>query len=557
MKGIQNASTDNFGSLIGPGKKYIVPKFQRDYSWNIEQWDDLWQDINRMIEEKNDHYMGYLVLQTSNNKEYLIIDGQQRFTTITLIILACIKSIKKLVEKGVSAEENEKRIDSLMNTYIGNVDPVSLEYDNTLVLNRNNDGYYKEYLVKLGELKRTRISATEKLMKQCFEWFENALDGKFSTGEEYAEFIINVLDNLFFTVITVNDEMNAFRVFETLNARGVQLSSADLLKNYLFSLVDETTAHPGRINTLEEKWFKLTSNLGAEKLPDFLRYYWNSKNRTVRSNELFKAVRKSIIKPEQVFRLMDELLSYSDIYIALKDATDEYWENDTDITKYIELLNLFNLKQPYSLLMAANTTLPTNEFKKILKATIIVSFRYSVIGGRNPNDIERRYNDAALYINKNKRYENSLLKEVYVDDREFVSMFSTKSFIITARNTKIIRYILGEIEHSEGSINIDILDDNNSIEHILPQSPNDEWDIDEEKIERLSPRLGNLCLLEKRLNKEASNKSFDIKKELYKQSSFKTTQQICEKYDQWDENAIASRQSAMSRKAKSIWSIDI
>lgn len=106
MKGIQNTTTSNFGSLIGNGRRYIVPKFQRDYSWDSEQWDDLWVDIDKMISENGDHYMGYLVLQTTNNKEYLIIDGQQRFTTITLIILAAIKSIQKLIDRGEDVEEN-------------------------------------------------------------------------------------------------------------------------------------------------------------------------------------------------------------------------------------------------------------------------------------------------------------------------------------------------------------------------------------------------------------------------------------------------------------------
>lgn len=111
--------------------------------------------------------MGYLVLQTTNSKEYLIIDGQQRFTTITLIILAAIKSIQKLIDRGEDVEENEKRKQSLLNTYIGNIDPVTLEYDNLLVLNRNNNGYYKEYIVKLGDLRTRNTSSTEKLMKQC------------------------------------------------------------------------------------------------------------------------------------------------------------------------------------------------------------------------------------------------------------------------------------------------------------------------------------------------------------------------------------------------------
>lgn len=152
MKGIQDTSTNNFGDLVSNNKKYIIPRFQRDYSWTEEQWEDLWEDIEAAINEANEHYMGYLVLQTSNNKEFLIIDGQQRFTTITLIILAAIKSISKLSNKE-EFEENNKRIETLKEKYIGHIDPVSLEYDNNLILNKNNNAFYKDYIVKLGSLK--------------------------------------------------------------------------------------------------------------------------------------------------------------------------------------------------------------------------------------------------------------------------------------------------------------------------------------------------------------------------------------------------------------------
>ena len=74
MTGIQDSTTNHFGSLIRSGGKYIIPKFQRDYSWEAEQWDDLWQDIENMYSEKSDHYMGYLVLQTSNeNKDSILV----------------------------------------------------------------------------------------------------------------------------------------------------------------------------------------------------------------------------------------------------------------------------------------------------------------------------------------------------------------------------------------------------------------------------------------------------------------------------------------------------
>lgn len=557
MTGIQDSTTNHFGSLIRSGGKYIIPKFQRDYSWEAEQWDDLWQDIENMYSEKSDHYMGYLVLQTSNeNKDSIIIDGQQRFTTITMIILAAIKAIQKFVDKGIDLEENTERIKILKNIYIGNTDPVSLECDNILVLNRNNNGYYREYIVKLGELKLRNTTYTEKLMKKCFEWYEKQLTGKFDTGRQYAEFITYIVDHLYFTIIKVSNEMNAFRVFETLNARGVQLSSADLLKNYLFSLVDNTVEHPGRIKDLEEKWFALTKNIQAEKLPDFIRYYWNSKYKTVRANDLFKAIRDKIKNATDVFTIVTEMNSYSDVFMALRNADDELWHGENEISDNIRLLILFGLKQPYSLLMAAYKSLDTRDFNKLLKDIIVISFRYSVICGKNPNDIERVYNNIAIQITTEKIYDKKRLKEVYIDDNEFVPIFSRKSFVDNSRNNKIIRYILGKIERfSGGNREVNIDGNTDTIEHILPQNPDETWGEDY-NFDNLIYRMGNLCLLEKVYNNELKNKPYADKVILYNKSAFISTKQISEDYPIWNESTINHRQQKMSNCAKSIWKIE-
>lgn len=124
MKGIQNTVTGNFNAVIGNNRRFIVPKFQRDYSWDTEQWDDLWQDIITMQNDHDEHYMGYLVLQTSDEKTFYIIDGQQRFTTIILLILSAIKNIEKLVQAGNEKEDNQLRIESLKGMYVGKKDPV-------------------------------------------------------------------------------------------------------------------------------------------------------------------------------------------------------------------------------------------------------------------------------------------------------------------------------------------------------------------------------------------------------------------------------------------------
>lgn len=555
MKGIQNTITGNFSSIISNNRRFVVPKFQRDYSWDTEQWDDLWQDIETMVNEHDEHYMGYLVLQTNDNKCYNIIDGQQRFTTVLLLVYAAIKCIETLIQQGVDEEENLRRVKNLKLLYMGKEDPVTLMYDNLLTLNRNNNPYFSDYILKLSDLRTRNLTTTEKLMKRCFEYYEGRLAGKYNDGKAYASFIQNVADGLYFTQIVVSDEMNAFRVFETLNARGVQLSSADLLKNYLFSKVDGELTHSSRIDTLERKWSQLTDNIKAEKLPEFLRYYWNIQHKSIRSKLVYKTIRDEIKEDKQVFVLLDDLLRFSDIYMALTDATDDMW-TDTEVRENIDLLNLFRLKQPYSLLMSAKAFLDDAGFKNVLKRVITICFRYNVIGDRNPNDQESPFNQLAQYISRERKVDFTLLDSIMVNDDEFKTSFAEKSFPYSSRNVQIMRYILGKIEFFKGSPRlVKYNDDSASIEHIYPQNPSDAWDLDESKMQRFMYRLGNICLLEKNLNRDIQNGDFQNKKVVFEKSAFFYAGKIAQDFEVWDEKSIVRLQQELANAAVSIWRI--
>lgn len=241
-----NFNTENrtYRQLLGNGLTYQVPRFQRDYSWGDEEWEDLWHGIVGTLPTGGEpaHYMGYLVLQTSDNRVFEVIDGQQRLTTVSLIVLAAMRVLRRLIVEGRDAQANERRLDQLRATYIGYLDPVSLTTRNKLALNRNNDPYYQDYLVALVDhLPQRGFPASTHAMRKGFEWFERRLreyvKAAADPGMALAQFIETMSDRLLFTVITVADELNAYKVFETLNARGVRLSATDLLKNWLFSVL--------------------------------------------------------------------------------------------------------------------------------------------------------------------------------------------------------------------------------------------------------------------------------------------------------------------------------
>jgi hypothetical protein len=325
---------DTFRKLLGNGLTYRVPRFQRDYSWTETEWDDLWQDLLGTMTSggETSHYMGYLVLQSTDDKTFEVIDGQQRLTTLSLIVLAALRSLQRLIEQGIDAEQNGQRLAQLRQTYVGYLDPVTLVTRSKLTLNRNNDRYYQTYLVPLAQkLPQHGFKASERALRSAFEWFDRRVEEHIKAvdvtnrGRALAQLIDSMSDKLFFTVITVSDELNAYKVFETLNARGVRLSATDLLKNYLFSVLHRSEEHEAELKALEDRWESLLNRLGAESLPDFLRNHWNSRHPSTRQTELFKVIRSRVTTRAQVFELLLDMDIDVETYVALTQPESPGW----------------------------------------------------------------------------------------------------------------------------------------------------------------------------------------------------------------------------------------
>ena len=168
-----------------------------------------------------------------------MIDGQQRITTISIIILASLKHLQSLILKGIDSENNLKREKVLRESYIGYIDPITLKSKSKLTLNKHNDHFYQTYIaVNAEHVPARNLKASEHLIRKSYFWYASKIEGRFgyeeTNGQNVTAFVDSLVDKLFFTVITVTDELNTFKVFETLNARGVKLSSTDLLKNIFF-----------------------------------------------------------------------------------------------------------------------------------------------------------------------------------------------------------------------------------------------------------------------------------------------------------------------------------
>lgn len=558
-KNLMTPSTTSLSGLLGNGITYKVPVFQRDYSWKIDNWLDLWDDIRILLSTGKDHYMGAVVLQKEGEKQFLVIDGQQRFTTLSLLALATIKKIQDLINGGIEPENNLERINELRRGFLGQKDPASLHYSSKLFLNENNDPFYQRNLLQLIEPQNERtLIDSDRLLWQGFDFFYTKIGELFPnpSGADLATFLSkSVGDKTMFIKIEVEDELSAYTLFETLNYRGVDLTVTDLLKNYLFSLIT-----PSDLRIAKEIWKKIATGVGIDKFPVFLRHFWISRNPLVRQEQLFKTIRTEIKSNEQVFTLLNDLDRYSEIYLALQDPYNIFWQGDREKIKRVREMRLFGVKQQLPLLMVAKEKFTDQEFNKVLKVISILSFRYNVIGSRQANRMEELYNNVSQKIfNQNTVTAQAVfndLRELYISDADFRNDFSTLSLYSYGKTKKLARYILFELEnHLMQGGDRDYELDPGTIEHILPENSQGNWD--EEFPPIIQPnfiyRLGNYTLLEDHLNRDCETLPFDEKKQFYQRSQYEMSKTI--NYNDWNPTTLNLRQNDLARQATSIWRI--
>ena len=205
-----NTTNMTFRQLMANGQSYRVPQFQRDYSWDVDHWDDLWLDIVGLFGEESEsaHYMGYLVLQSADSRSYDIIDGQQRMATLSVLMLASVSHLMDLAVPDDPSDPQFRRAEQLRSNYIGYLDPVTLVPRSKLTLNRHNDQLYQDYLIPLERLPQRGLNASEHLLRRAFHSFKDRIkDHCGQDGQSVARFVDTAVDKLFFTVITVTDRV--------------------------------------------------------------------------------------------------------------------------------------------------------------------------------------------------------------------------------------------------------------------------------------------------------------------------------------------------------------
>lgn len=568
---------------------YEIPDYQRTYSWDENHIDDLFNDIYLAIESENNHFLGAIVFNSEridNDKVLEVIDGQQRLTTIMLILYVIRRFYKeKIFENESSLNSRRNSIQKLLEFSNDDGEIKGLKL-NLGIVNRE---FFKEYIVngwdkdkdyleciKNKFKNKGDLNVNEKIIKAYDyiydkiranigykeEVFDNYSDVK-NIYDKLRELNDAILDKLEVVYIEVKNDVDAFLIFETLNERGLALSAVDLIKNRLFKIC----SNKNDFEELKNKWTEIISTIEDNKeLKNFIRYYWISKYDFVRTQDLFKDIKGYLGKDyEKAKNMINDLDKLSRYYKLLIEPNDNLIKNKKLIHVLKETKNLkFNSHFPILIAALQKYDYKINDENFYIVAKLCLNFliRYISVLKKKPTAIEKLFGEIAREFNL-----DNLCSEFtkHAKDNEFKNALE---IIEVNQKPYSTYYLLIEYEKNLHSNEEWIAPGRQSvtIEHILPQTVSDSKQCgknwigvfrDKERCELYLNRLGNLTLLGPKAQSKTSNKFFDKKQEVYKEyTDMFMTKELLE-YSKWDAEEIEKRQKRMAEKFVDIFTLDI
>ena len=534
---------------------YRVPIYQRSYAWDEGDIQDFWDDLKRALSAAApEYFLGTVVLTPSDDDgRVVIIDGQQRMAT-TSILLAVLRDIAE-------QQERDKLVESINNDFLYAYDYDEDEAVPRLVLNADDDGFFRQYVVEDADVDTSRESherlagayeLLSELTSKDIKTYGKQADQRLSDWMKFIRTQARVM------AITVPTAADAFMIFETLNARGAELTIGDLLKNYLFGRAGR------RLDTVRNSWIAALAHrdVSAEnqEFLDFLRHYWSSLYGLTRERDLYRAIRDNITSQAQAVKFAGELEDAARIYAALLNSADDFWSTYGTATKAnIDTLVRLDLTQHRPLLLALMQHFQKNDLKSALRALVSWSTRSLIVGGLGGGTMEKAYCDAAVEVrNGNVKTTKELLTTVtniVPTDTEFEASFTT------ARITRprIARYVLLALEREaqknpEAELVPNADEAQVNLEHILPRNAKEkDWpEFKKEEVASWSARIGNLTLLAVGPNGKIGNKAWSVKKPILAASKLKFTKAVGGNA-KWTRAEITRRQRDLARLAIQTW----
>lgn len=537
-------------------RRFRVPAYQRSFAWEPEHVQALLADIHEAIKSKEkEYFLGSIVVTGPVERRYEVVDGQQRLTSVSLLISA-------IRDKFRDNNDHEAET-SIRNDFLANVDRKTKEREPKLTLNEVDNELYQELLEDKRVIDALRyprqshkrlMAAADCMRKYIDDICEDAPDPEDALHDwlDYLE------SNLKVILVTAPDDSNAFVIFETLNDRGLELAISDLLKNYLFHRSGE------KLEETKNRWLTMVATLESASddplVVTYLRHFAMSKYGLIREKDLFGVIKKKVTSKKAALQFSTELSNAAKTYAALINTDHEFWSKyDANVRDAVSALNLLGMAQVRPLLLAILDKLEPKKVSAVFKKLVAVAVRFQIVGGAGGGTLERIYSDAARGVAEGKLTSiDDILKgfTTLPADAAFIAAFSVASI----SKQGLARFYLRMLETAAPGVSGELVPNSDTgrvnLEHILPITLSDKWakDWSADDAKAYLRRLGNMAIMAAKANSSLGNDEFSKKKLVLAESKFAFTKLIGE-YEKWDISAIENRQSKMAEVAAKVWSI--
>jgi hypothetical protein len=537
-----------------------VPVYQRAYSWTRVEVADFWKDLTGSMERREDEYfMGPVVVAAAEgpDRRMTVIDGQQRLATASILLAVLRDRLYRLGD--VETQQDVQRL------YLGSPDLRTRTVTPRLLLSEEDRRFFASLISEIPDPTRIPrpIRASHRRIGEAREHFESELDGLHSRiGGELRELIVDLIeflrDRVIVMLASVPEESDAYAIFETLNARGLELAIADLLKNHLFSEAR------GSLEEVRHFWNLAMSNISQvdeRAVTDFLRHLWNSRHDLARERELYRVFKPEIQNERDAQTFATDLESASRDYVALLSPGHERWR---DLGPQVEAAaqNLFDLglEQNRPMLLAAMQTMEDEDLGKLLKWLVSWSVRGLVVGGIGKGQTEITYGTAARAIREGRvKSITAIFRElegIIPTDTAFAASFRAYSPPNRKRSHYLLRALERGLKRDTEPYVIPNPDPAElTLEHVLPMNPKrDQWPaFTPEQIDEYTGRLGNLALVTRRRNQALGNRPFSEKRSTYAAATDIELTSSIASYEKWTPAAVEDRQAKMANVALQVW----
>lgn len=561
------AGETTLNKLLNTSRQFIVPIFQRNYSWQKSQYEQLWFDILRAskFKEKQNHFIGSIVYidmgtPAGRPQQLLLIDGQQRLTTISILLCA----IKDYVQK-FNLETKLINLAKIKNQFLYNSDEID-EDRYKLLLNVQD----KETYIKLIDNTIFTVNKPATNIIKCYEFFYERIEDFIKQYGQIDEIYAGIFKLSLVSISLDKDSDNPQMIFESMNSTGKDLSQTDLLRNYL--LMDLTPEKQTRLyktywKSMEELFGEGIYKNDVNKFDYFIRDFLTLKSDTgyiCKINNVYENFKRYYLDNNcEKFVVLKDLFTYAKYYACidlLQEKDDElklYWQEFKKLDSHVVYPFLLKLYDDYSCQI-----LIKEDFKKILQVVISYLWRRAICEIPT-NSLSKTF--ATLYQAVDKDdYVNSVIKAFVFKSsyKRFPSDYEVREKLQTKDiyHFRLRKYLLEALENYYHKEPIDLNTANYTIEHIMPQNieHNLSWQQmlgeDWQEVHSLYLHsLGNLTITG--YNAEMSNKSFGEKvngESGFKHSHLKLSESIAQ-CDVWNKKAIQRRTNILTDIILKIW----